>query len=91
MSVAVVKLTIKLPESLRRRAKAVAALRGDTVSGVIRDALEEYISEAMEEAEDVRAVEEIEARIAAGEERTYSHAEVWAEIEALEAQGALSP
>lgn len=91
MSVAVVKLTIKLPESLRRRAKAVAALRGDTVSEVIRDALEEYISEAMEEAEDVRAVEEIEARIAAGEERTYSHAEVWAEIEDLEAQGVLSP
>lgn len=43
----------------------------------------------MEEADDVRAVEEIDARIAAGEERIYSHAEVWAEIEALEAQGVL--
>ncbi|MFQ5796534.1 MAG: DUF6290 family protein [Candidatus Bipolaricaulia bacterium] len=83
------KLTIKLPEDLRRRAKAVAALRGETVSDVVRAALEEYVTEALEEAEDVRAVQEIEARIASGEERTYSHDEVWKEIEALESQGAL--
>ena len=47
------------------------------------------LAEAMEDAEDIRVADEIEARIASGEERTYSHEEVWAEIDALEAQGAL--
>ena len=84
-----VKLTIKIPEDLRRQAKAVAALRGETVSDVVRIALEKYIVEALEETDDTRAVREIEARLAAGEERVYSHEEVWAEIEALESQGAL--
>ncbi len=62
------KLTIKLPEELRRRTKAVAALRGETVSDVIREALQDYIADAMEEAEDVRSIREIEARIKRGEE-----------------------
>lgn len=83
------KLTIKLPEDLRRRAKAVAALRGETVSALVRAALEGFITEALEEEEDLRAVQAIEERIAAGQERVYSHEEVWAEIEALESQGAL--
>jgi len=65
----VAKMTIKLPEALRRRAKAVAALRGETVSEVMRAALAEYVAEVMEEADDVRAVTDIEARIAAGEEK----------------------
>jgi len=65
----IVKMTTKLPEALRRRAKAVAALRGETVSEVMRTALAEYVAEVMEEAGDVRAVTDIEARIAAGEER----------------------
>jgi hypothetical protein len=43
----------------------------------------------MEEEDDVQAVKEIEARLAAREERVYSHEEVWAEIEELEARGAL--
>jgi predicted DNA-binding protein len=84
-----VKLTIKIPEDLRRQAKAVAALRGETVSDIVRTALEKYIVEALEETDDTRVVREIEARLAAGEERVYSHEEVWAEIEALESQGAL--
>jgi len=83
------KLTIKLPEDLRRRAKAVAALRGETVSALVRAALEGFITEALEEEEDLRAVQAIEERIAAGQARVYSHEEVWAEIEALESQGAL--
>ena len=70
-----VKMTIKLPESLRRRAKAVAALRGETVSEVMRAALAEYVAEVMEEADDVRAVADIEARIAAGEEKVTNWAE----------------
>lgn len=44
-----VKLTVKLPERLRRRAKAAAAIRGETVSRVVREALEDYISEVLEE------------------------------------------
>ena len=71
----VAKMTIKLPEALRRRAKAVAALRGETVSEVMRAALAEYVAEAMEEADDVRAVAEIEARIATGEEKVTDWAE----------------
>jgi predicted DNA-binding protein len=80
------KITVKLPDPLRRRAKAVAALRGETVSDVVRDALEAYIVEAMEEAEDVRAVDEVEARLAAGTEPIYDHADVWREI--AETEGA---
>lgn len=83
------RLTIKLPEDLRRRAKAVAALRGETVSDVVREALEAYIAEALEEAEDVRTVDEIEARLERGEEHLSSHEDVWAEIEALERRGEL--
>lgn len=83
------KLTINLPEELRRQAKAIAALRGDTVSEVIRSALEEYIADAFDEAEDVRAIQMIEKRIVEGRDRLYSHEEVWAEIDALETQGAL--
>jgi hypothetical protein len=49
----VARLTIKLPEALRRQAKAVAALRGETVSEVVRAALEECIAEAVEETESV--------------------------------------
>ncbi len=37
------------------------------------------LAEAMEDAEDIRVANEIEARIACGEERTYSHEEVWAD------------
>jgi len=72
------KLTIKLPEELRRRAKAVAALRGETVSDVIREALQNYIAEAFEEAEDVRAIRDIESRITYGTEAVSD----WNEFEA---------
>lgn len=41
----VAKLTINLPEELRRQAKAIAALRGETVSDVIRLALQKYVTE----------------------------------------------
>jgi predicted DNA-binding protein len=83
------RLTIKLSEDLRQRAKAVAALRGETVSELVREALEQIIAEVLEEADDVRAVREIEARLVSGQERVYSHDEVWGELEMLESQGAL--
>jgi hypothetical protein len=41
-----------------------------------------------DEAE-LQAVREIEARLEAGAEPLYSHEEVWAELEALEARGEL--
>jgi Arc/MetJ-type ribon-helix-helix transcriptional regulator len=76
------KITVKLPEPLRRRAKAVAALRGETISDVVRDALEAYIVEAMEEADDVRAADEVEAGLTAGTETLLEHDEVWQKIAA---------
>lgn len=76
------KLTIKIPEDLRRRAKARAALEGTTLSQVIRERLEEFAAgwDAIEEADDVRAIDEIEARIGRGEERLRDWTEVDAEL-----------
>lgn len=86
---ALTKMTISIPSELRRRARLVAVARNESVSSVICKALTEYVNEALEEAEDVRDIREIEALIAAGKERYYSHEEVWREIEELEAQGEL--
>ena len=83
------RLTLKIPDELRRRAKAAAALRGESLSDAVRAFLERYVEDALEEAEDIQAIRAIEARIASGQERLYSHQEVWDEIEALENEGAL--
>jgi hypothetical protein len=40
----------------------------------------------LEEAEDLRLVEEIEHRPAEGQERIYAHEEVWSEIDDLESR-----
>jgi hypothetical protein len=74
------RVTIKLPEELRRRAREKAASEGTTLSRVIRQSLEAFVGDwdAIEEEEDIRAVDEIEARIARGEERLLD----WAEVEA---------
>ena len=74
------KLTIIVPKDLRRRAKARAAIEGKTISEIIRAKLEEYASglDAMEEADDLRAIQEIENRIAKGKEKVGD----WAEFEA---------
>lgn len=58
------KLTIAIPDDLRRCAKSIAALRDERISDVIVKALEAYVSEVIEEAEDIRLVHEVEARIA---------------------------
>ncbi len=55
----------------------------------MRRALEEYVAEALEEADDIRAVDEVEGRLARGEERIYSHKDIWDEIDRLEAAGEL--
>jgi predicted DNA-binding protein len=79
------RLTVTIPEDLRRRAKAQAALEGTTLAQVIRKRLEEFAPdwEAIEGAEDLRAAEEVEARIARGEEGLRDWAEVDAELDTL--------
>ena len=44
------KLTVNLPEDLRRRAHAKAALRGETVSDVVRAALQAYVEDGPDPA-----------------------------------------
>jgi hypothetical protein len=81
------KLTIKLPEDLRR-ATARAVSEGTTLSEVIRQRLEEFAAgwDALEEADDVRAFKEIEDRIARGKERLKDWAKVDAGLAALQDQ-----
>jgi predicted DNA-binding protein len=83
-----VQVVVRVPENLRKRVHAVAALRGERMADVVRLALEKYVDDALADAEDARAARAIRARIDQGE-RTYFHEDIWVEIEALEAQGAL--
>jgi len=85
------KLTINIPQEISRRAKARAALEGKTLTDIVRQSLEDYARglDLMEEADDIRLVKAIEARLASGQEPIYSHEEVWAEIDRLESDGAL--
>lgn len=82
-------MLVRLPESLRKQAQAVAKLRGENLSDVVRAALKEYVAEALEDARDNRELDVLEARIDAGIEPLRDHAEVWREIDRLEAEGAL--
>ena len=50
------KLTIKLPDTMRRQAHAIAALRGETVSEVVRVALRQYIEQAQGESKALGAL-----------------------------------
>jgi hypothetical protein len=84
-----VSVQVKMPVTLRKQAQAVARLRGETVSDVVRAALKNYVQEALEEARDNRELDALEERIAAGRTPTFDHADVWAEIERLEARGEL--
>jgi antitoxin component of RelBE/YafQ-DinJ toxin-antitoxin module len=54
-------LMVKLPVSLRQRAHAVAKLRGETVSDVVRTALEDYVARNTIAAEVSRSAEEDQA------------------------------
>ncbi|HJW89024.1 MAG TPA: hypothetical protein VJ436_00135 [Anaerolineales bacterium] len=80
-----VKLAIKVPDELRRRVKARAAMEGTTLSDIVRERLEEFVAgwDAVEEADDIRVAREIKARIAQGEEPLYDWEEVKAELNAL--------
>lgn len=79
----------QMPTPLRKQAHAVAKLRGETVSDVVRLALKDYVQEALDDARDHRELSALVARIDAGLEPLHDHDDVWARIEALEAQGAL--
>lgn len=83
-----VNLVVKVPAILRKRAHAAAALRGETVSDVVRTALVDYIARAESAPNDLRFAEGVLAAIAEGAP-TYSHEDVWAEIEQREAAGEL--
>ncbi len=60
-------------------------MEGTTLAQVIRKRLEEFAPdwEAIEDAQDLRAAEEIEARIAQGEEELRDWAEVDGELDTL--------
>lgn len=88
MAVDTVNLVVKVPGSLRKRVRAVAVLRGETISDVVRAALADYIARVETEADDGRFVDAVLTRVAEGAP-TYSHEAVWAEIERLEAAGEL--
>ena len=47
---ATTKLTVIVPEELHRQARAVAALKGENISNVVREALAEYVTSAMQPA-----------------------------------------
>jgi Arc/MetJ-type ribon-helix-helix transcriptional regulator len=79
-----VSLIVKVPETLRRQAQAVAKLRGETVSEIVRTALRDYIKEALDEARDLRQLQAPDVRVDAGQEPHHGHDEVWTEIEALQ-------
>ena len=83
-------VSVSMPDSLTRQARAIAKQRGETLSDVVRRALWEHVQEFLEETEDVRRVDEIEARLAAGLEGTHAHEDVWAQLDRLESEGALS-
>ena len=41
------KLTVLVPDELYRQARAVAALKGENISNIVREALAEYVTEAL--------------------------------------------
>lgn len=45
------KITLTMPVELIQQAKAVAALRGETVSAVVRGALAEYVKQFQDEVQ----------------------------------------
>lgn len=87
MTASTIRLVVRVPETLQRQAQAAATLRGETVSDVVRQALAEYIARA-EEEDDARFVDAMLRDVEAGAP-TYDHADVWEELDRLEAAGEL--
>jgi hypothetical protein len=78
------RVTVTLPAEVSRRARARAAREGTTLSAVVRSQLEEFAAEVdlAEEADDVRLVKDVEARIARREVAVRDWAEFEAELDA---------
>jgi predicted transcriptional regulator len=55
------KLTVLVPDELHRQARAVAALKGDNISNIVREALAEYVTEALKSTRKQDASEDIES------------------------------
>lgn len=87
MATNMVDLVVQVPESLHEQALAAAKMRGETISDVVCQALVDYIDRA-EEEDDIQFADAALRAIAAGAP-TYAHEEVWAELDQLEAAGAL--
>jgi len=80
-------LEIELPDKLVWQAKARAELESITLSELIQGWLEEFAiedDEEQEQAEDIRVVQAIQARIIRGEEKIYTWPEVDAQLAALD-------
>ena len=82
-------VSVRLPAEMERDARRIAQARNETVADVLRHALAQYLTDISEEADDARFVREMEARRAAGLGHAAPMEEVWTELDALEAQGAL--
>lgn len=72
-------VTVEVPDELQ----ALAAERGQTLEALARQAVAEWLAEKLEDAEDERLALQTLQRIEAGEERTYSHEEVWGDLDAV--------
>ncbi len=77
------RITLTIPKDLGRRAKAVAALRNESVSKVVSRLLQEYVDEATEQLEDAEAVRDVETRIARGEVKVRDWSEFESELNGL--------
>ena len=80
-------LMIDVPDDLRARGEALAALRGriydEVMAGIVRQVLADALRDALEDAEDIQAVEEFEAREARVEVELEDWETVKAELHAL--------
>ncbi len=83
MSANTVNLVVKVPVALHKEAKAAAAMRGDTISDVVRQALQEYI-DRVEEDDDIRFADAVLQRLAEGAP-TFDHDDVWTELDEVKA------
>lgn len=77
----------KVPLALRGQARVAAAMRGETISDVVRKALAEYVAR-VEEEDDIQFADAVLQRIADGAP-TYDMEEVWDELHCREAAGEL--
>ena len=57
----VTKLTVNMPDTLRRQAKSTASLRGESVSDVVREALELYVAQETRVPEPVQDLADLQA------------------------------